>query len=50
MLNRRSIENGFQQKIKTLVVFVDLTEAFDKVLKEGHLLKLPRKRGCGNTY
>ena len=28
------IENGFQQKIKTLAVFVDLTKAFDKVWKE----------------
>ena len=29
----RDIENGFQQKMRTLAVFVDLT--FDKVWKEG---------------
>ena len=44
------IENGFQQKMKTLAVFVDLTKAFDKVWKEGFLFKLLRKRVCGSMY
>ena len=39
----QEIENGFQQKMKTLAVFVDLSKAFDKVWKEGLLLKLTRK-------
>ncbi|KAK7115386.1 hypothetical protein V1264_001263 [Littorina saxatilis] len=43
----QDIENGFQQKMKTLAVFVDLTRAFDKVWKEGLLLKLLQKRVCG---
>ena len=46
----QDIENGFQQKMKTLAVFVDLTKAFDKVWKEGLLFKLLRKRVCGNMY
>ena len=46
----QDIENGFQQKMKTLAVFVDLTKAFDKVWKEGLLFKLQRKRVCGNMY
>ena len=46
----QGIENGFQQKMKTLAVFVDLTKAFDKVWKEGLLFKLLRKRVCSNMY
>ena len=46
----QDIENGFQQKIKTLAVFVDLTKAFDKVWKDGILVKLQRKKVCGNMY
>ena len=46
----QAIENGFQQKMKTLAVFVDLTKAFDKVWKEGLLFKLLRKRVCGNIH
>ena len=46
----QNIENDFQQKMKTLAVFVDLTKAFDKVWKEGLLFKLLRKRVCGNMY
>ena len=46
----QNIENGFQQKMRTLAVFVDLTKAFDKVWKEGLLFKLLRKRVCGNMY
>ena len=41
----QDIENGFQQKMKALAVFVDLTKAFDKVWKEGFFVKL-----CGNMY
>ena len=36
----QDIENGFQQKMKTLALFVNLTKAFDKVWKEGLLFKL----------
>ena len=43
-------ENGFQQKMKILAVFVDLTKAFDKVWKEGLLFKLPRKKVCGKMF
>ena len=46
----QEIENGFQEKKKTLSVFVDLTAAFDKVWKEGLLLKLLQKNICGNMY
>ena len=46
----QEIENGFQEKKKTLSVFVDLTAAFDKVWKEGLLLKLLQKQICGNMY
>ena len=46
----QDIQNSFQQKMKTLAVFVDLTKAFDKVWKEGLLYKLLRKRVCGNMY
>ena len=44
------IENDFQQKMKTLAVFVDLTKAFDKVWKKGLLFKFLRKRVCVNMY
>ena len=37
----QDIENGFQQKMKTLAV--DLTKAFGKVWKKGLLFKLQRK-------
>ena len=46
----QDIENGFQQKMKTLAVFIDLTKAFDKVWKEGLLFKLLRKTVCGKMY
>ena len=46
----QDIENGFQQKMKRLAVFVDLTKAFNKVWKEGLLFKLLRKRVCDNMY
>nr|KAG5705581.1 hypothetical protein BaRGS_034779 [Batillaria attramentaria] len=38
----QDIENAFQEKKKTLAVFFDLTRAFDKVWKEGLILKLLR--------
>jgi hypothetical protein len=37
----QDIENAFQDKKKTLAVFVDLTKAFDKVWEKGLLFKLP---------
>nr|KAG5709635.1 hypothetical protein BaRGS_001685 [Batillaria attramentaria] len=43
-------ENGFQQKMKSLAAFVDLTKAFDKVWKEALLLKLLQKNVCGKMY
>ena len=46
----QEIENGFQEKKKTLAVFVDLTKAFDKVWKDGLLLKLLKKNICGRMY
>ena len=46
----QEVENAFQMKMKTLAVFVDLTKAFDKVWKEGLLLKLLRKDIGGNMY
>ena len=49
-LDTQDIEKGFQQKMTTLTVFVDLTKAFNKVWKEGLLFKLLRKRACGNMY
>ena len=36
----QDIENAFQEKKKVLAVFFDLSKAFDKVWKEGLLLKL----------
>ena len=46
----QDVENGFQQKMKTLAGFVDLTKALDKVWKSGLVFKLLRKRVCGNMY
>lgn len=46
----QQIENAFQEKKKVLAVFVDLTKAFDKVWKEGLLLKLLDKKVEGNMY
>ena len=42
----QEIKNGFQEK-KILAVFVDCTKAFDKVWKDGLLLKLLKKNICG---
>ena len=49
-LLNQDVENDFQQKIKTLAVFVDLTKPFDKVWKDGLLFKLLRQRVCGNMH
>ena len=38
----QDIEDAFQEKKKVLAVFFDLSKAFDKVWKEGLLLKLLR--------
>ena len=46
----QEIENAFQRKMKTIAVFVDLSKAFDKVWKEGLLLKLAKKEVEGNMY
>ena len=46
----QEIDNEFQEKKKTLAVFVDLTKAFDKVWKDGLLLKLLKKNICGRMY
>ena len=35
----QEIENAFQEKKKVVAVFFDLTKAFDKVWREGLLLK-----------
>ena len=36
----QSIENAFQEKKKVIATFIDFSKAFDKVWKEGLLLKL----------
>lgn len=36
----QSVENAFQEKKKVIATFIDLTKAFDKVWKDGLLLKL----------
>ena len=46
----QSIENAFMDKIKVIVVFVDLSKAFDKVWKIGFLLKLMNLGVAGNMY
>ena len=46
----QEVENAFQMKMKTIAVFVDLTKAFDKVWKEGLLLKLLKKDIGGKMF
>ena len=46
----QELENAFQEKKKVLAAFVDLTKAFDKVWKEGLLLKLLNKKVEGKMY
>ncbi|UYV84687.1 hypothetical protein LAZ67_X003096 [Cordylochernes scorpioides] len=43
-----TIEDGFQKKIKTGAVFVDLTAAYDTVWREGLLYKLSKIINCKN--
>jgi len=42
----RHLENGFQKKIKSGAVFLDLTCAYNTVLKRGLLLKLAKILKC----
>lgn len=44
------IEDAFQAKKVTLAVFIDLQKAFDKVWKDGLLVKLLRCGIAGNMY
>ena len=46
----QDIEDAFQEKEKVLATFLDLTKAFDKVCKDGLLLKLTRMGIQGNMY
>ena len=46
----QDIEDAFQEKKKVLAVFFDLSKAFDKVWKEGLLLKLLRAGVHGKMY
>ena len=46
----QEVENAFQEKMKTIAVFFDLTKAFDKVWKEGLLLKLLKKGIGGKMF
>ena len=46
----QDIEDAFQEKKKVLEIFYDLSQAFDKVWKEGLLLKLLRASVHGKMY
>ena len=46
----QEIENAFQEKEKVVFVFFDLTKAFDKVWREGLLLKILESGGSRRTY
>ena len=46
----QEIENAFQEKKKVVSVFFDLTKAFDKVWREGLLLKILKSGGSGRMY
>ena len=46
----QEIENAFQEKKKVVAVFFDLTKAFDKVWREGLLLKVLQSRVSGRMY
>ena len=46
----QSIENSFQEKKKTVATFIDLSKAFDKMWKEGLLLKLLRAGVTGHMF
>ena len=46
----QNIEDAFKEKRKVLAVFFDLSNAFDKVWKEGILVKLLRTGVCCKMY
>ena len=46
----QSVENAFQEKKKVVATFVDLSEAFDKVWKDGLLLKLSKAKISGLMF
>ena len=46
----QEIENAFQEKKKVVSVFFDLTKAFDKVWREGLLLKILESGVSGKMY
>ena len=46
----QEIENTFQEKKKVVAVFFDVTKAFDKVWREGLLLKVLQSRVSGRMY
>ena len=46
----QEIENAFQDKMNTVAMFVDLTKAFDKMWRQGLLLKLLYKKISGKMY
>jgi ribonuclease HI/uncharacterized protein YaaR (DUF327 family) len=46
----QSIENAFQEKKKVVATFIDLSKAFDKVWKEGLLLKLLTAGVAGSMF
>ena len=46
----QEVKNAFQEKKKVVSVFFDLTKAFDKVWREGLLLKIPESGVSGKMY
>jgi ribonuclease HI len=46
----QEVENAFQERKKVLSVFVDLAKAFDKIWREGLLLKLLNNKIEGRMY
>ena len=46
----QSVENAFQEKKKVIATFLDLSKAFDKVWKEGLLLKLLTSGIAGRMF
>nr|KAG5688037.1 hypothetical protein BaRGS_003583 [Batillaria attramentaria] len=46
----QSIENAFQEKKKVVATFIDLSKAFDKVWKDGLLLKLLTAGIAGSMF
>ena len=46
----QEIQNAFKEKKKVVSVFFDLTKAFDKVWREGLLLKIFESGVFGRMY